>query len=360
MIDKLDTELVQRLNADPTIVPLRRPSPGVRLSDVQPERIEWLWDRRIPLGKLTLISGDPGLGKSLMTLDLAARITQGKRMPDGSAGFQGDVILCSAEDGLADTIVPRFRAAGGDPQHAHSMTTLLTEDGHERMLTIPDDLPALIAKVQEVRAALVVVDPLMAFLSSKVNAHRDQDVRRALAPLAMAANKYHFAVVVVRHLNKSTATGNPLYRGGGSIGIGGAARAEFIIGQDPENVDRRIAAPTKANLGPPMPSMAFHVEAIDDIPHVRWDGTSDHSAEALLTQSTAEQRSQRATAKDFLREVLADGPVDSAKVQALAAEQDLKSNTIWLAKKELGVRAKKAGFQGKWTWELPNNPGIDS
>jgi AAA domain len=336
------------------IVPLRSQL-GVRLSDVQRERVEWLWDRRIPLGKLTLISGDPGLGKSLMTLDLAARITRGRRMPDNSPGFDGNVVILSAEDGLGDTIRPRLEVAGADLDRVVSLATLPTADGHERMFVIPDDLPQLIEVVQDIHAVLVIVDPLMAFLSSRINAHRDQDVRRALAPLAMAANKYRFAVAVVRHLNKSTTTGNPLYRGGGSIGIGGAARSEMIIGEDPANKERRIAAPTKSNLGPPMSALAYHIDAKDEVAYVVWDGTSDLSAETLLAGTSAEERSQRTIARDFILEMLADGPVDGSTVEAKAAELDIKHSTLWRAKKDLGVISRRAGFagDGKWTWEVP-------
>lgn len=329
-----------------------RPRLGVRLSSVQRERVEWLWDQRIPLGKITLIDGDPGLGKSLLSIDIAARITQGRRMPDGSPGFEGDVVMMSAEDGLGDTIRPRLELAGADLDRVISLATLPAPEGQERVAVIPDDLPHLISVVQETSAALVIIDPLMAFLSSRINAHRDQDVRRALAPLALAAGKHRFAVVVIRHLNKSSATTNPLYRGGGSIGIGGAARSAMVIAEDPDNHERRILAPTKSNLGPRTSSLAYRIEAEDDVPRIVWDGTSDHTAEALLTQSTAEQKSQRTQAKDFLREVLAEGPMDSAKVQAMAEDHGLKRNTVWNAKKELGVRARKVGYQGAWSWEL--------
>ena len=349
-----DLQRMGRTSAIAEIVSLRSQL-GVRLSDVQRERVEWLWDRRVPLGKLTLVSGDPGLGKSLMTLDLAARITQGRRMPDGSAGLEGNVVILSAEDGLADTIRPRLELAGADLDRVTSLASLPTNDGHERMTVIPDDLPQIIEVVQDLQAVLVIVDPLMAFLSSKINAHRDQDVRRALAPLAMAANKYHFAVVVVRHLNKSTATGNPLYRGGGSIGIGGAARSEMIVGEDPNNKERKIAAPTKSNLGPPMPALAYHIEAKDEVPHVVWDGTSDLVAETLLAVTSAEERGQRTTARDCILEMLADGPVEGKKVEERAAELDIKHSTLWRAKNDLKVISRKSGFSGGWVWELPKN-----
>ena len=288
-----------------------------------------------------------------MTLDLAARITQGRRMPDNSPGLEGNVVILSAEDGLGDTIRPRLEAAGADLERVTSLATLPTNDGHDRMTIIPDDLPQIIELVVDVQAVLVIVDPLMAFLASRINAHRDQDIRRALAPLAMAADKYRFAVVIIRHLNKSTATATPLYRGGGSIGIGGAARSEMIVAEDPANKDRRIAAPTKSNLGPPMPALAYHLEARDDIPHVVWDGTSDLVAETLLAATSVEERSQRTTARDCILEMLADGPVEGKKVEDRAAELDIKHSTLWRAKSDLKVISRKSGFSGGWVWELP-------
>jgi AAA domain-containing protein len=340
------------------IIPLtetRQPRLGIRLSTVERERVEWLWDHRIPLGKITLIDGDPGLGKSLVSVDIAARITRGRRMPDGSPGFEGDVVMMSAEDGLGDTIRPRLELAGANLDRVTSLATLPAAEGQERVAVLPDDLPQIIAVVQETAAVLVIIDPLMAFLSSRINAHRDQDIRRALAPLALAANKYRFAVLIIRHLNKSSTTTNPLYRGGGSIGIGGAARSAMVVAEDPDNHDRRILAPTKSNLGPRTTSLAYRIEAEDDTPRVVWDGTSEHVAETLLTQTSAEERSQRTIAKDFLRETLADGSMDSAKIYGLAENLDLKRNTVWRAKKELGIRARKTGFASGWAWELPSD-----
>src|SRR5438094_9836710 len=135
------------------------PSVGVRLSAVKRQTVEWLWKGRVPLGKITLIDGDPGLGKSLLTLDLIARITRGKKLPDGSAGFEGGVVLLSAEDGLADTIRPRLEAAGADLDRVLSMATIRKPDGSERIASISQDLQEIVNAVREVGAVLVVIDP---------------------------------------------------------------------------------------------------------------------------------------------------------------------------------------------------------
>ena len=265
------------------------------------------------------------------------------------------VVLMSAEDGLGDTIRPRLELAGANLDRVTSLATLPTNEGQERVAVIPDDLPHIIAVVQETAAVLVIIDPLMAFLSSRINAHRDQDVRRALAPLALAANKYRFAVLIIRHLNKSSTTSNPLYRGGGSIGIGGAARSAMVVAEDPDNRDRRIIAPTKSNLGPRTASLVYRIEADDDTPRIVWDGTSDHGAETLLAQSSVEERSQRTMARDFIREQLADGPAEGKAVEERAAELVIKHSTLWRAKNDLKVISRKSGFSGGWVWELPKN-----
>jgi hypothetical protein len=205
---------------------------GISLADVEPQRVEWLWKGRIPLGKLTVIDGDPGTGKSAMVNDIVARISAGRAMPDNSPAEVGGAVLLNAEDGLSDTVRPRLEAAGADLQRVLALATTPDKDGIERLLSLPEDIPVLRRGVEQVGARLVVVDPLMAFLSGSVDSHRDQDVRRALAPLARLAEETGAAVVAVRHLTKTEGS-NPLYRGGGSIGIVGAARSALLVAKAP-------------------------------------------------------------------------------------------------------------------------------
>jgi putative DNA primase/helicase len=186
-------------------------SVGQLLSEVVAEQVRWLWEKRIPLGKLTILDGDPGLGKSALLTDDAARVSVGRTWPDGAPCEAGGVVICSAEDGLADTIRPRLDAAAGDPSKVLALATVKDEDG-ERVLSIPEDLNIVRQGIERVGAKLVIVDPIMAFLSGKSDSHKDQHVRRALAPLARLAEETGAAVVVVRHLNQ-TSGGNPLYRG---------------------------------------------------------------------------------------------------------------------------------------------------
>lgn len=330
--------------------------PGVLLSEVQPERVEWFWEGRIPLGKITLIEGDPDNGKSAMTTDLAARVSTGRSWPDGAPCRRGGAVLLNAEDGLADTIRPRLDAAGGDASRVLALATV--GDGeHERMLSIPEDLGLIRRGIERVGALLVVVDPLMAFLSGDVNAHRDQDVRRALAPLKTLAEDTGAAVVVIRHLNKGSGA-SPIYRGGGSIGIVGAARSALLVARHPEDDSRRVLARVKNNLAEPVPSLAFELTGTaEGSVRVEWRGETHHAADALLSAPTdPEERSALEEATDFLREELGDGPVWNVEVKKGARGAGFSEATLKRAKTTLGVRSTKEG-DGSWFWSLPGGPG---
>lgn len=327
---------------------------GRLLSEVEPECVAWLWPGRIPLGKLSVVDGDPGLGKSAMTTDLAARVSTGRPWPNGEECEAGGAVICSAEDGLADTIRPRLDAAGGDASRVLSLATV-SDGAAERILVIPEDLDLIRQGIERVGAKLVIVDPLMAFLSGKVNAHKDQDVRRALAPLAKLAEETGAAVVVVRHLNQSSG-GNSLYRGQGSIGIVGAARSGLLVAKHPEDEERRVLAPLKSNLAASAPSLAFVLtEASNGAVRVEWKGKTHHGADALLAAPVdPEERSALEEAMEFLRDVLGSGPVWSKQVEKDAREAEISKATLRRAKSELGVRSTKEG-DGSWTWELPQD-----
>jgi hypothetical protein len=330
---------------------------GVLLSEVEPERVQWQWGGRIVLGKLNLVDGDPGTGKSAMTTDLAARVTVGKPWPDGAECKAGGVVILSAEDGIADTIRPRFDAAGGDASKAVALSTVPDAEGNERQIAIPDDLYVIEAAIERVGAELVIVDPLMAFLSGEVNSHRDQDVRRALAPLARLAERTGAAVVVIRHLNKATG-GNALYRGGGSIGIVGAARSGLLVAKHPEDDGRRVLASIKNNLAAPAPSLVFGLTSTESgAVRLDWKGESSLDAEALLSAPTDhEERSALSEAQEFLRGILADGAQPSKDVENEGRDAGIEPRTLKRAKQKLGVISERQGGigeRGKWYWRLP-------
>lgn len=354
--------------ASPQVVPaLRAPAPtgtGTQartkaLSKVEPERVCWLWQGYLPLGKIVVLDGDPGLGKSTLTMDLAARVSTGAPWPDGSPGCApGDVLVVSVEDGLADTIRPRAEAAGGDLARIHAVT--LSDDAGERLLDLGADLGHLRAAIKTHTARLLVLDPLMALLGPDVNAHRDQDVRRVLAPLAELANTESCTVLLVRHLNKASGT-SALYRGGGSIGIVGAARAGLLVAPDPDDEAQRVLGVHKSNLAKKPPALAWRLEGHPDLDCARivWLGPSSHQAEELLAHIDPDERSARSEATAWLGDLLAEGPVKATEVQSAAKQAGIAERTLRRASQDLGVRKSKAGMGGGWVWSLPSAPSED-
>jgi len=338
-----------------------QPVIGKRASAIEPRPIDWFWQRRIARGTLTVIDGDPGCGKSTLTRDLAARVSCGRAFPDGEPCGEATAILFSAEDDPAATIRPGLEAAGANLDRVFiASLTLETNDG-PRLLTLPDDIPLIESRLREIGATLVVLDPLNAFLSGKVDSHRDQDIRRVLAALAAMAERTNGALVVVRHLNKSGGS-NPMYRGGGSIGISAAARATFLVGidrEDPEPEQRRIFAAVKNNLAPLPKSLAFRLVQSEGhtVAHVEWiEGSADVKARDLLRDPEPERHGSIEEAKDFLREILADGPRATAEVKRSAQTRRLSGRTLDRARAELGVESFKAKgeFAGVWHLKLPD------
>jgi hypothetical protein len=336
----------------------------IRLADVTPERVCWLWNGYIPLGKVSVIDGDPGLGKSGLTLDLAARVSVGAPMPDGvRSDLDGPagVVILSAEDGLADTIRPRLDAMGADVSRIVALEAVVG-GGKERGVTLAD-LSAIEAAITEVNARYVIVDPLMAYLGGETNAHRDQDVRGILAPLAKLAERTGVAIVVVRHLSKG-AQANVLYRGGGSIGIIGAVRVALMVGRDPEDPEgpRRILAVSKSNLATFPPAMAYHMtEAENGVAQIVWEGATHHTAAAISAAVQPEgegERSALSEAMEVLRTILASGPMPAKEAEREAMLAGCAQITIRRARKALGIKTARAGFGpgATWMWALPDVP----
>jgi AAA domain len=302
------------------------------------------------------------LGKSMLTIDLAARVSTGRPMPGQSgARTPRGVVILSAEDDTARTIRPRLEAAGADLSKI-AIVSVRDPDGTLRDPTIAaDDLRAVEQAIAQVDALMVVIDPLMAYLPDSVNANMDHDVRRALSALSDLAERTGAAIVVVRHLRKSAADGNPLYRGGGSIGIIGAARAGLLVALDPDDPSgsRRVLAATKANLAPLPPSLSFTVEVAPGTgqPRIAWHGTTAHRAADLLRIPDREEGApERRDAEAFLTDLLTDGPLPAKQVQAEARAAGLSWTTVRRAQERLGIRPRKIGRPGDdaqgWRWAL--------
>lgn len=331
---------------------------GILLSDVQPEAVSWLWENRIPLGKITLLDGDPGVGKSMLMLDLASRLSKGDPMPGESTGIIGGTVLMTAEDGLADTVSPRLMATGADLQRVVALPYTPEYPGQKFALSITDDMAVVKEGIQRVGARLLVVDVLMSYLPAGSNSYRDQDVRLALGPLKDLAERTGVAVVCVRHLTKGSSP-NPLYRGGGSIGIIGGARAGLLVARDPDDPSLVVLAQTKHNLAPPVPAITYRVLVNEDgIPLISWHGESEHTAATLLAPAEEESKGAKDTAIEFLRGFLADGPRTHKDVQLAAGARGISISSLPKYKDAAGVHSTREGFgpRSRVLWSIE---GID-
>ena len=338
----------------------------ISLADVEPEPIRWLWPGRIALGKVTLIAGDPGLGKSFLTLDLAARVSRGSPWPDDRNTFAplGSAVILSAEDDLADTIRPRLDAAEADVTRIIALQAVKLDDPDEdgESSTLPfileRDLPALEATIKALEGCrLVVIDPITAYLG-RADSHKNADIRGLLAPLSEIAGRHKVAVVAVTHLNKSTGI-KAVYRTTGSLAFVAAARAVWAVTKDRENPSRRLFLPVKNNLGNDQTGLAYELRDVGrGIPCVAWDPepVSIEADEALESERDTE-KTDREAANEWLTTALADGPMDATDVLNEAKENGYTGKTVRRAAKDLRVVKRKTGFKGPWQWSLPAEGG---
>jgi AAA domain len=309
----------------------------VLAADVHPESVTWLWQDRIPLGMPTVLGGFPGVGKSTVLYDLAARTSrEGKR-----------VLVVTAEDHLAAVVRPRLEAAGADLGLVHIVVV---------PVTLPEDVALLDILVREHDVALLILDPLVAFIGDQVNTHRDHHVRRVLAPLADLAEQTGAAVVVVVHTNKGSGT-EPLMRISGSIGFTGAARSVLLAADDPQDETRRILAVIKSNLAQHPPPLAYRLVGVEldegiTTSRVDWLGEAPEvDVRELLVGRDPEERSDREEAIEFLREagVLTVAQL-ARELEAEAKSLGIGEKTLQRARRALRVPAWKSEFQGPTYW----------
>jgi hypothetical protein len=329
---------------------------SVRCADITPAAVSWLWEPYLARGKLAVLDGDPGTGKSFVTIDLAARVTRGLPLPGSTTpGLPGTVLLLNAEDDARDTIRPRVAAAGGDPDRVRVLAA--PGLGLERLPRFPDDAAALEGAVRESGAALVVIDPMMAFFPPEVSANSDQCVRAALTPLAGLAAATDACLLLVRHLRKSGGA-SAIYRGSGSIGIVGAVRTGLVVARHPDDSDLRVLTLCKTNIGPPGPSLGFRLGRRESgQTFVDWTGVVDMTADDLFSASLPLRAGQRPRERacEWLRRFLADGPRRAPEVIAAAQAAGIPHRTLDRVKATAGVASEARHVAGKteWWWSDP-------
>jgi hypothetical protein len=313
------------------------------MADVVVEAVKWFWFPYIAFGKLTLIEGDPGIGKSWLSLALATAASLGHALPGWKKLEALVVLLLTAEDGPGDTVRPRLDQLGADSSRIYVLVGALVFQGR--------GLQELEDAIVRTGARVIVVDPLVAYLGGDVDLHRANETRAVMARLAEIAAKHDCAIVCIRHLTKGSQD-KAIYRGLGSIDLTAACRSVLLVGRDPDNPDRGALVHIKSNLAKAGPAQSYTV----DQGRFRWLGPSTLTAAQLL-RPERDTKTAVENAEEFLKTTLSTGDIAVQDIKRLAREGDISDKTLRTARERLGIKPYMVrGEKGKllqWKWPSP-------
>lgn len=344
------------------IVKPRPVSDGVVLlcgSDLKPEPVQWLWRDWLALGKLHLLAGAPGQGKTTIAIAFAATVTSGGRWPDGSRCMPGNVLVWSGEDDPADTLLPRLIASGGDRSRVYFVDSTRI-DGELQSFDPARDMKALQAQAEKIgNVRLIIVDPIVSAVTG--DSHKNTETRRALQPLVDLASNMGAALLGITHFSKGGQGGDPSQRVLGSVAFTAVARVVLVAAKvkaEDGTEDRRILARSKSNIGPDDGGYEYHLEQSEPLPgidacYVTWGVAVKGSARELLSdpnEQETEGQSAVESASGFLREMLKDGLTPFKTIEAEGKDAGLSLASIRRASHAIGV-VKKKGVGG-WYWKL--------
>lgn len=310
----------------------------IKMSDVEPTKVEWLWYPYIPYGKVTIIQGDPGEGKTTLILNLAALLSKGEKLPESEEKSDPiNIIYQTAEDGLSDTVKPRLIAANADDERI----TVIDESKSELSLTDERLEQAII----ETKAKLVILDPLQAYIGANIDMHRANEIRPVMKHLSEVAQRQQCAVVLIGHLNKAMGMKSS-YRGLGSIDIPASARSVLLVGRIKDNPTVRVMAQIKSSLAPEGEPIAFELNKETGFRFIgKYDISIDDLLNGVATTSKLEQ------AEKLLRDMLSDGSaIKQKQLQQQAKIRNISERTLNEAKKNVGVKSFRSN--NEWYWKL--------
>lgn len=322
---------------------MKKNSPDVRIryySSVQARDVQWLWYPYIPFGKITVIQGDPGDGKTTLILNLAALLTRGLPMPTSERTTEQSVVLYqSAEDGAADTIKPRLVSAGADCNRIGYIDAAQSE--------IAMDSPLIERAIEESGARLLVLDPLQAYLSAENDLHRANDMRPIMAHLSAVAERTNCAIVIISHLNKASSM-KGIYRGLGSIDIPAAARSVLLVGRLKSDPSIRVMTHLKSSLAPEGAAVAFDMS---DTQGLRWIGEYDINSDDLLNGTdTLLDESKREKAIAIISERLKDGMKPCNEIYEVCYQSGISKRTVDSVKRDMCIKSIKR--TDCWYWSI--------
>lgn len=323
-------------------------------STIEPRSVDWIWPSWLPAGRLTMLQGDPGNGKSWLTLAIATAMSRAAPLPEDERPQTAKrSMVLSAEDDLHDTIRPRLDLLGADLEMIDLVRAKRTAKGQEAPLSLIDDLPAVEHYLEQRRYGLIVVDPINAYLGATLDTHRDAAVRSVLAPLSALAERFGASVLCVSHLTKG-GRDRSIYRGQGSIAYVAAARVVLLLGKDPDEEQKRHLVCIKNNLAQSPAPLAF---VLSD--GLQWAGRSDFTAETLLAPDDSEAKGALAEAQEIILQLI-DGQITEARaIMQHATKAGYSQKTLERARTELKRTGKiiitREGFgdKGRWLWDTP-------
>lgn len=330
-------------------------------ADLTPEAVRWLWLWWLALGKLHILAGAPGQGKTSIAIAIAAIVTSGGRWPDGTQCAAGNVLIWSGEDDPADTLLPRLIAAGGDRKRCYFVSGTRI-GGEVRPFDPASDMDALEREARAIGGVkLLIVDPVVSAVAG--DSHKNTEVRRALQPLVDLASRLDAAVLGISHFSKAGAGTDPAGRVVGSIAFTAVARVVLVAAKvkSDDGEDRRILARGKSNIGPDDGGFEYRIEQTEVLPGIQasriaWGAAVAGTARELFTDPDGDAGSEGKSAVDaaaeFLRQVLADGLTPSNTVKTEAASAGVSGASVRRAADGLGV-IKIKGVGGAWYWKLP-------
>lgn len=331
------------------------------MADIAPQRVAWLWPGRIPLARISMMVGTPGAGKSFLCADLAAHVSTGSPWPDGAPCERGDVLLLCAEDDPADTLRPRLDAHRADASRIHILRgESSSRHGDEPRPITLHDVAVVDAALQSVPGCrLLIIDPIGSYLGGRTDAHRDNEVRSVLAPMAALAARHCVACLIVAHRRKGLVGGAD-EAALGSVGFVGLSRATMHLSRDPQNRNRRLLLPGKNNMGPEQTGLTFAI--LGDPPSLAWEREpiKMHADDGIAAERSAQTAKPRpdadvqAAAESWLSETLESGPRPARDVidEWTSGEAGSK-RTLDRARKALGVEAYRETVPGAWWWRWP-------
>lgn len=331
--------------------------------DLQPEPVSWLWPGWLALGKLHILAGAPGQGKTTIALACAATVTIGGRWPDGSCTEQGNILIWSGEDDPSDTLLPRLLAAGANRNRLYFVSGTRI-DGEVQSFDPARDMAALEIQAKRIGGIkLLIVDPVVSAVPG--DSHKNTEVRRALQPLVDLASRLGAALLGISHFSKGGAGSDPASRVVGSIAFTAVARVVLVAAKvkgDDDEQDRRILARGKSNIGPDDGGFEYHIEQAEPLPgipasYIAWGKSVAGSARDLLTEPEAStgqggNTSALAEAEEFLIQLLKDGATPTKYVEAEAKAAGISMRTVRRASDVLGIKKRKV--HDAWYWDRPN------